>query len=78
MRAILIAFALCSVSLLISGGESQAQGTCSDRHADCRVICPNYAARRECPQLCADTFARCVRTGCWISQIENKCGYRRR
>ena len=48
--------------------------TCSGRYRTCLRICPHG---EHCVPGCHHVFAKCLRTGCWASMIEHKCGYRR-
>jgi len=68
--AILFLGASCLFGTVLS--EPSSAATCSSRYRTCLRICPHGET---CSAGCSSIRSECLRTGCWTSMVEHKCGY---
>ncbi len=78
MRKFRLISGICFAALVLLPQLAAAQ-TCSARHKACTDYCAKTFkdTAGPCPGKCATSLNNCKQTGCWVSDYENKCGYKK-
>ena len=73
----LFATAVMAAALFAVAAPAVA-ATCSARHKVCLSFCEKQYKSRgatSCTSRCATALPQCLQSGCWVTPMDNKCGF---
>ena len=71
-------FFVLAVTIAFCSSAAEAAMTCTARQKVCIGYCNSRTGNSEgCANFCASSMSQCMQSGCWISQVNSKCGFTR-